>query len=355
MTDEDCSWLADWSVGVRVWVERAGEAVLGPGRLELLEEIDRCHSISGAARQVGVSYRHAWMLVQAVNRAAGEPLVEAAPGGSHGGGARLTPRGRLAVAVFRDLQEQIRRTAASHLPQLVPRASTSAVHVAAAVSLQEVLEQLLTDHALRQPAVPVRAVFGASDELADQVLAGASADLFLSADARQLDRLQAASITEPGTRMPLAENGLAVVGPAGRDVAVRRIADLLGPAFPRIALAGPSSPLGGYTRAYLADRGLYEDLLRRAVVLENARAVLTAVRAGQADAGLVYSSATAPASGCRVLLRVRRLPMPIRYAAVVVRRGRQPEQARQLLAFLTSATARRRFRRCGFLPVRVRS
>jgi molybdate transport system regulatory protein len=51
-------------------VERAGQAVLGPGRLKLLESINRCHSISAAARQMGMSYRHAWVLVQAINRAA---------------------------------------------------------------------------------------------------------------------------------------------------------------------------------------------------------------------------------------------------------------------------------------------
>src|SRR5262249_9585862 len=47
---DDSSFLSGWTVGVRVWVERAGQAVLGAGRLELLEWIDRCHSISAAAR-----------------------------------------------------------------------------------------------------------------------------------------------------------------------------------------------------------------------------------------------------------------------------------------------------------------
>ncbi len=87
MTIDDLSWMADWTVGVRVWLERIGHAVLDPGRLELLEGIDRWCSISAAARQAGVSYRHAWVMVQEVNRAAGEALVEAATGGRHGGGA----------------------------------------------------------------------------------------------------------------------------------------------------------------------------------------------------------------------------------------------------------------------------
>ena len=67
----DRSWGGDWEVGLRAWVERDGHVILGKGRLELLEAIDRWHSISAAARQIGMSYRHAWLLVQGVNEAAG--------------------------------------------------------------------------------------------------------------------------------------------------------------------------------------------------------------------------------------------------------------------------------------------
>jgi molybdate transport system substrate-binding protein len=301
---------------------------------------------------MGISYRHAWVLVQEVNRAAGEPLVSAAPGGHQGGGARLSPRGRLAVTVFRDLQEQLQRTAASLLPRLLPEPPRACVHVAAAVSLEEVLGQLLTDYALCRPGVQARLIVGASDELADQILGGALADLFLTADPGQLARLEVLGVVEPGTATPLAENTLAAIAPADRAVAVRRPTQLLGPEVARLALAAPSCPLGGYTRAYLEQLGLYTALLPRAVQLENSRAVVAAVQAGGADAGLVYSSATATASGCRVLFRVPRPPISIRYVGVVVRRGRQPELARHLLEFLASAPALRRFRACGFLPVR---
>src|SRR5262249_21269554 len=138
------------------------------------------------------------------------------------------------------------------------------------------------------------------------------------------------------------------IGRADLPAPVRRPADLLGPAVSRVALAAPSCPLGGYTRAYLEGLGLYEALVARAVLVDHSRAVVAAVQAGEAAAGLVYSSATA---ACGVLFRVRRLPAPIRYAGAVARHARQPEQARAFLAFLTSAPARRRFRSCGFLLV----
>src|SRR5262245_1502077 len=137
---------ADWSVGVRVWMERAGQAIVGKGRVELLEGIDRPRSISAAARQMGMSYRHAWLLVADMNKAAGEPLVSDATGGSHGGGAELTPLGRWAMTVFHELQSQVEHTAAALLPRVVQGLDTTSIHVAAAVSLEDALGELLAEY-----------------------------------------------------------------------------------------------------------------------------------------------------------------------------------------------------------------
>jgi molybdate transport system substrate-binding protein len=354
MPAEELPLGADWSAGLRVWVECGGRAVLGQGRADLLEAIDHWQSISEAARRVGMSYRRAWLLVRAANEAAGRPLVETATGGTGGGGARLTEPGRRAVALYRELQARLREAADGLLPQLARPPQGPAVHVAAAISTEEVLGQLLADYALRRPGVRVRAVFGASDELADGLLAGAQADLFLTAEAGQLDRLEAARLVQPNTRTVLAENTLAAIGPATRPGAVRRPADLAGPAA-RVALASPSSPLGGYSRAWLEARGLYAAVQPRALVVDNSRAVAAAVRAGRADAGLVYHSDAARAPGCRLLFRARRPAVPISYAAAVLRRGRQPEEARALLEFLASPAAAARYRRCGFLLPRRRA
>src|SRR5262245_4401361 len=101
-----------WRLKVRVWVERDGEKVLGPGRVELLGHIDRHRSISAAARQMNMSYRRAWSLVRDMNEVAGEPLVELATGGAGGGGATLTPLGKQALVYYRRLVARLARTAA---------------------------------------------------------------------------------------------------------------------------------------------------------------------------------------------------------------------------------------------------
>jgi molybdenum ABC transporter molybdate-binding protein len=348
-TEHEGPWGSDWSLGLRLWVERAGRAILGPGRLELLEGIARSGSIREAARQMGMSYRRAWLLVQGVNEAAGEPLVVAATGGHHGGGAQLTAGGHRALDAFRALQGRVAQAAAVQLHRLSRAPGVAAVHVAAAVSLEEVVGQLLADYAAYAPSVRVRTVFGASDELAEQILAGASADLFLSADRRHIDVLTAAGLAGPPT--VLAGNGLAAVAPAGATVPVRRPQDLVRLAPGRVMLANPSCPLGAYTRAYLEGLGLYGALADRVAHAENARGVVAAVRAGRADVGLVYASDAARADGCHLLFRVRHLPVPIRYTAAVLGQGEPAEAAAALLNFLTSPQATRRFRRCGFEPV----
>jgi molybdate transport system substrate-binding protein len=331
-------------------VERAGNAIIGSGRAELLEAIDRWHSISAAAREIGMSYRHAWMMVQGINEAAGQPLVVATTGGSQGGGAHLTPLGRSAVSLFQQLQGQIRQSAADAWDRVVQVQSTT-VHVAAAVSLQEVLGQVLADYAVEEPAVSVRAIFGASDELAGVILTGAPVDLFLSADDHQVDRLEATALIEPGSRTVLAGDTLAAIGPANRRVLVRQPSDLLHPSIGPIALAKTAAPLGNYSDTYLKNLDLYDRLLPRLVRLDNAGSVVAALQTGRADVGFVYRSQVVHAADCRVLFQTSRSAVPIRFAAAIIARGQPREAPRSFLGFLTSGTARRRFRRCGFFSV----
>ncbi len=79
---------------------------MGPGKADLLDAIAREGSISGAARELGMSYRRAWLLVDAMNRCWREALVETSPGGSARGGARITPYGRGILQLYRSLQEE---------------------------------------------------------------------------------------------------------------------------------------------------------------------------------------------------------------------------------------------------------
>lgn len=83
------------------------EIAMGPGKADLLDAIRAQGSISGAGRAMGMSYRRAWLLVDAMNRCWKRPLVETSPGSTHGGGARVTPFGEDVLTHYRALQAQI--------------------------------------------------------------------------------------------------------------------------------------------------------------------------------------------------------------------------------------------------------
>jgi molybdate transport system regulatory protein len=100
-----------WTCGKRLWIERGGQVVLGKGRVALLEAIEKQHSIRKAAASVGMSYRRAWLLVQSMNDAASQPLVEAAKGGANGGGATLTDYGKSAIVTYHGLEAAVHKAA----------------------------------------------------------------------------------------------------------------------------------------------------------------------------------------------------------------------------------------------------
>ena len=99
-------------------VDFGAEARLGPGKVRLLECIAETGSISAAARQMKMSYRRAWMLIDELNGIFGKPVVETAAGGSGGGGAKVTDFGKRIVVVFRDMEKQADALAKASMAQL---------------------------------------------------------------------------------------------------------------------------------------------------------------------------------------------------------------------------------------------
>lgn len=87
----------------RLWVEKDGSTYLSWGRVVLLERIAQSGSVSAAAKSMGMSFSHAWKLVEEMNSLSDEPLVEKKAGGKGGGGAWLTPAGEKAVGRFWEL------------------------------------------------------------------------------------------------------------------------------------------------------------------------------------------------------------------------------------------------------------
>jgi molybdate transport system regulatory protein len=89
------------------------EPAMDPLKAMILAEIDRAGTITGAGRNLGLSYRNVWLLVDGMNRCWQEPLVETSTGGSGGGGAALTPTGREVLAAYRRMADRVAAAARS--------------------------------------------------------------------------------------------------------------------------------------------------------------------------------------------------------------------------------------------------
>ena len=88
----------------RFRIKNGNNIALGPGKIELLEAIELAGSISAAAREIGLSYKRAWEMVDVTNRCFQSPLVERSAGGHGGGGANLTPLGLKMVGLYRTME-----------------------------------------------------------------------------------------------------------------------------------------------------------------------------------------------------------------------------------------------------------
>ena len=96
-------------VKLKVWLEADdGSPVMGEGTARLLQLVDEHGSLNRAAQEMRMSYRAAWGLLQELEQRLGYPLLERQAGGSHGGGSRLTPKGRELLEAFGRLGRRAR-------------------------------------------------------------------------------------------------------------------------------------------------------------------------------------------------------------------------------------------------------
>lgn len=102
---------------IRLRVLHDSDIAFGPGKADLLHAILMTGSISQAAKQMGMSYRRAWQLVDTMNRCFKQPLVATQTGGSHGGGAVVTALGVEMLQLFQEMQHAAAQAAVPYYAQ----------------------------------------------------------------------------------------------------------------------------------------------------------------------------------------------------------------------------------------------
>ncbi|WP_034156757.1 molybdate ABC transporter substrate-binding protein [Sphingomonas sp. ERG5] len=225
--------------------------------------------------------------------------------------------------------------------------------VLAAASLQESLTAAADAWARKGHPKPVVS-FAASSALARQVLAGAPADLFISADEEWMDQLAAKRLIAPGTRASFLGNRLVLVTGVRNGARVdlrsgRPIVAALGAG--RLAMADPDSvPAGRYGRAALTRLGAWTALEAKVVRAENVRAALLLVERDAAAFGIVYATDAQASTKVRVAgVFPATSHAAITYPIARLTASRNPE-AEGFRRFLVSREGKAIFARFGFLP-----
>ncbi len=221
--------------------------------------------------------------------------------------------------------------------------------VFAAASLTDALVEIGEAFEARED-VRVLFSFGGSNALARQILAGAPADLFVSANLDRMDELERAGLVRPEDGVELLSNRLAVVVSARSTLSVSSPVDL--ERVRRLALGDPEAvPAGIYARRWLEAHGLWAGLRERVIPTLDVRAALGAVESGSADAAIVYRTDAALSGRVRVALEIPPEQTPgIVYPASVLASSTSVEACR-FLDHLQSREAHAVFTRLGFEPL----
>jgi molybdate transport system substrate-binding protein len=222
------------------------------------------------------------------------------------------------------------------------------ITVFAAASLTDSLKEIAKGYE-KTSGDTVRFNFAASNTLAQQIQAGAPADVFFSADEAKMDSLDAAGLIAKETRKDLLGNSLVIITPP-EGVKISKPADLTQPAIKHLSLGDPKAvPAGVYAKAWLEKAGLWKSVEARVVPAENVRAAMAVVESGNAEAGIVYKTDAAISKKITVALEIPSAEGPkITYPAAVVKDSRNADAARKFLTYLAEKTADETFAKFGF-------
>lgn len=232
--------------------------------------------------------------------------------------------------------------------------------VLAAASLTESFQEMAPIFEAAHPGVTIAFNFAGSQQLAQQLGDGAPADVFASANRKQMNVSIDAGRVQKDTPRTFAGNYLVVIVPGDNPAGIATLADLARPGI-KLVLAAGEVPVGQYSLEFLdkasADSTLGSDYANQVLANvvsyeENVKAVLTKVSLGEADAGIVYTSDAAGASGKIITIAIPlQLNVVADYPIAVIADSASLELAQAFVDFVLSDEGQQILQKHGFIPV----
>ncbi len=223
---------------------------------------------------------------------------------------------------------------------------TGDITVFAAASLKSTFTELGAEFAVAHPGAKVVFTFAGSSDLATQISQGAPADVFASADTRNMDKVTSAG-GAAGVPVTFATNVLEIVTPRGNPAGIGSFADLARPGV-KVVLCAPQVPCGAAAKTVSDATGTTISPVSEESSVTD---VLGKVRSGEADAGLVYATDVAGARDT-----VTGVPFPAArtavntYPVVALRGSKAPGTAAAFAAFVAGEQGRKVLSAAGFGP-----
>lgn len=224
------------------------------------------------------------------------------------------------------------------------------VLVAAAASLQNVMEELQTLYQAANPNVSLTFTFGSSGTLQQQIEQGAPVDVFMSAALKQMQALEDGGLILTDTKKELLENKIVLIVPKDSALGITSFEDIL--KAPVIALGEPSSvPVGQYSEEVFNYLGILDEVKEKVTYGKDVTEVLTWIATGNADAGVVYAT---DAKSSEDVIVVAEAPKDstskVLYPVAVIKDTKVLEGAKAFVEYLATEEALGVFEKYGFTP-----
>ena len=240
------------------------------------------------------------------------------------------------------------------------------LHVFAAASMQESLDQVIEAYKAVAPEVAVVATYDSSGTLKTQIQEGADCDVFISAAPKQMNQLDAEGgeentegldLVNSATRLDLLENKVTLAVPEGNPKGIEsfdQLAELLASGDVFLAMGNSDVPVGQYTQKIFTYYGLNEETLASSGVLtygSNVKEVTTQVSEGTVDCGVIYATDAFSAGLTVVDEATAEMCGQVIYPAAVMKNSANPDAAKAFLDFLSTNEAMACFEAVGFSPM----
>ena len=229
-------------------------------------------------------------------------------------------------------------------------ASQKEVYIVAAASMTDAVKEIGANYEKQHPDVKLMYNFGSSGALQSQIEQGAPADVFISAAQKQMNALEEENLIDKATRKDLLENKVVLIVPKNSTLVLDDFAAAATDKVSKIALGEPKSvPVGQYSEEIFTNLNVWADIKAKAVYASDVRQVLSWVETDEVDCGVVYATDAAISDKVKVLLEAPAgTHKPVVYPAAMVSSSKNPEIAKDFLAYLSQDEQKAILAKYGF-------